>query len=924
MKRGEWVSTKTIIALIIGGIVLGILAGFILPEHFPKAAMGVDFLVGKGKDLFTKEEFVPYEDELTEDEKTVRDSVNALVCGINSVAMGEFEKDNEVACSREGVSISYDETPTARVIGMVTGDSNIEKVSYGTTSVSCEGVASEFLELSRLREGMIEDLANAVKKCLDRGKKSKLKNEFTKCAYFEGSLADSYEKLGTPITERDIKRYLINQGREDAARSLDLNNLARIPSHHGGCIYYNKNIGRDTVIIDDCTKDDPVETFSCTIEGFELPQDISKAQKFIQAMGDPNWLVYYEKFPEEATVYWHKEWSDMFNLYTIGFVTVSGVMNIGFGGKGGKVALKAGKEAFEKTGKEIAEKVVKEGVEAGSKHLLRRAKKASLKNILRSVLVQEESMKVFGVGKKTAESVGDIIANRMGKKTGKEAFEKAKNSIYSDVLDLLKKNKLRRPPSLRSGAGEITTDAYRRQVAELLIEGGESIDGQAIKGMREIFEKKLTKEMVSGVLERQTYRQFFTQFVDEGTGEINELILRKNAEKALRRVVALNEVGDELVEKSFREGAKKVERILAQGTIGYKEGDSILQVVKKQIPLKLPHKQWALLGPVGLAGAGIESVALGIPIWVKDHPLSGVLLLSVLIDFYDSTNDKFVPIGVDSIAAKAPNLLSQKVTKDLVEESSRYFIRNKVNPGRGTYFVSPCKANIKITRGKCDCANNPQDDMFNFGGGLMNTEHGTITLKDYEDITEIYRRRWLDSERIQESYPNIDDYIELEYRRTEEAFEDLILSSGIDPNGVPKDALGSFREYVDYSNAVKTCRDREVVGDMFNYGKKFGYGFLKAHGISDVSDAKWEKAFAADIDFSVDCIELETERIEGYCYDHFPKTEWVRTGFTVISLVADAAIIGFTGGLATPLAMVGSGMAFAALDTVLENLEKWP
>jgi len=43
-----------------------------------------------------------------------------------------------------------------------------------------------------------------------------------------------------------------------------------------------------------------------------------------------------------------------------------------------------------------------------------------------------------------------------------------------------------------------------------------------------------------------------------------------------------------------------------------------------------------------------------------------------------------------------------------------------------------------------------------------------------------------------------------------------------------------------------------------------------------------------------------------------------------LSLVADAAIIGLTGGIATPLALVGSGMAFAAVDVVLENFEKWP
>ena len=314
----------------------------------------------------------------------------------------------------------------------------------------------------------------------------------------------------------------------------------------------------------------------------------------------------------------------------------------------------------------------------------------------------------------------------------------------------------------------------------------------------------------------------------------------------------------------------------------------------------------------------------GIPKWVINHPLPTALLISVLIDMIDSTNEKFVPVGINSIAATPPNLLGSKMISNLVDESTRYFIRNKIKPASPMYLVSPCKANIKVFKRKCDCANNPQANVFDFGGGLMNVEPGTITLKEYDKIAEINKQRWNEFETIRKEFPKEEDYLETEYLGVEKNFKDFVISSGLEPAGLPKDALSFLTEYVDYDNAVKQCYDRTIVGSIFNIGKKLGYGFTEISGISNIDDKKWEKAFKADINYNIDCIELETDRVDGYCYDYFPRTEWIRYSVVGLSLVADAAIIGLTGGIATPLALVGSGMAFAAVDVVLENFEKWP
>ena len=42
----------------------------------------------------------------------------------------------------------------------------------------------------------------------------------------------------------------------------------------------------------------------CTLSGFELPQDTSKLSNYIPNLGDPEYLVYYEKFPEKEKASW--------------------------------------------------------------------------------------------------------------------------------------------------------------------------------------------------------------------------------------------------------------------------------------------------------------------------------------------------------------------------------------------------------------------------------------------------------------------------------------------------------------------------------------------------------------------------------------------------------------------------------------------
>ena len=353
MLNKKGVAWKYVIEFIVGAIILGVIIIIFFPElaHYPQKMWNLTKTKVSG-------EFEPYGEELTKDETSVRNSVNALVCTINSVTVGDFGYDDNKICPQEGLIIDSAKTPTASVVGRVTGNNKAQKVHYGNTIISCEGISSEFLKFSgATREEVIKLIGDAVEKTWERGNKVELKNEFTRGAYFNPK--ELYALRGSPITIKEVKDYLNSKNSETAetaAKQLKIKNLENIPWAHEGCIYFDKDVAWNDIIINDCTKDNPIDSFSCSVEGFELPQDISLAQKFLQAFGDPNWLVYYEKFPEEATSYWQKEWTDMFSIYTIGFVTVSGLMNIGFAGGAQKLQLKLEKRLLKRQVKKLLKK----------------------------------------------------------------------------------------------------------------------------------------------------------------------------------------------------------------------------------------------------------------------------------------------------------------------------------------------------------------------------------------------------------------------------------------------------------------------------------------------------------------------------------------------------------------------------------------
>jgi len=889
--------------------------------------------------------FTPYnpDEHLSMNEIIVQDSVKALQCAINSQAVGKFDYTNTNVCPA-GYTIPSQTKITASAI--LTGfavNTNNEGIKYGFSKVSCSGISSRSLSFEGKNESQaIQLLGDAVEECYKNSKNVDLEYKYTKCAYYDPG--ESNAGIAKSVTQDKIKLYLKNKNTEDSINAASM--LGRwtnrvktdeVKLGSEGCVYYNKNYA-DTVDIKDCNVDNPTDYFDCYVSNFTLPQNITTAQEWIPAFGDPEYLVYYEKFPEAAATYWHKEWTDMFNLYTIGFVTASGILNTVGAGKVAKIA-QVGKEGVEELGEKLIKEGVQEAAEQTSGYILKRAAKSNLKNILKSLVAEDQFARITLMSDDIAQEIGEVYLTRIGTRSGKEAFDKIEKELEEDIVKIIR-SKITKTPAGFQWADK-SLQEYQDEVIKVIMQGGKTTDGLTITGLREFTEKQLSKEITKELLEKQTYKTFFQTLFKKGTTELDQALLDEATEKSFARLAKLNDINPAYVERSLSAGAAKVGKILLQGTTGVTETDILekkfFTIIGKQLPIKWDANHW------------YTQVAFGIPEWVKNHPLPSAVILSVLIDGIDSTNEKYVPVGVNSLAITKPSLLGGKNIFELNNLAEKYHIITKLNEERITeqmrsplYLVSPCSANLKVVKRKCTCANNPTLSVFNFGGGLINTEQGTIELKDEEERRIGYTKEWNSLPESQKTgySETLEKYINRSLNRDNE--ELIKIQKGnfggtLDLGWMGGGKVEQMVKYnfnldsYDFSNAVKICSDRTVIGGVFHSAKTFGYGWLDAYyqGTGwEPTDAEWDKLFNANIDYKSDCIEVEPERLSGYCYDHFPATEGARIGLTVINLAVDVAIMGgtitFTGGTLTWPSLAISGFAFASADFVLESFEKWP
>jgi ribosomal protein S13 len=966
--------TTTIIAAVIGAIILILIIGGPLQAAYRITRDQIFPKVVPPK-AYNESQFVPYvPPALSLDEQKVLFSTNALACAINSMALGEFKYDDPTVCPKEGLvkpsATLVAQTPTGKFItslkkitGFAVTASN--QATYGNdTTVQCDGFPVEKITLPDTSENSLALVGQAILSCkaktMDKGV---TKN--TRCARM--MLAGQNTATGTITVsasfaaalklddENTMINYFTNhkndifKGQESAidhllswggVLGLEFQNKIepQFPTSMFSrsdtiCIDY---ISSDYISMNNCEVN-AAESFSCQVTGFELPQEVTGglATPFIQAFGDPRWLVYYESFPPQAAQYWHKEWSDMFNLYTIGAVTFSGVLNAAFVGKVAKVekVAKTAVKDIEQKGSKLAVTLLKEGIEEGTEYGLKRLGKYGYYNAIRSFIFEDMLQKIYGIGPKISKKITDATLDIVKTKSGTGAFTKYSVELEKKIGDILEADlKLVDPdwaakqaiggfinPVTGLGYGEKELNAkllsdYKKYVLKEIMEGGEgnvatTFGSTTIRGLKGALEANVERELTKDVLRRQSFNTLLSEMVKKD-GTFNYEFLANNLDLGFKKLENIAKIGGALNDKLLASGKEYIDDFLVKGTLGKSSAEiseafseksvmglakSTFNFVESMSPIKLARAKWLKTGP-GYILASLGKTTVKLPAWILDHPLPTMLLLSVLVEGIDSTNEKFIPVGTNAIAINQPDLLGETIPIELNKASAPYMIYSSIKPVEALYFVSPCKASMKVYKKVCTCQYNPGLDTFDFGDNqIYNVKKGTIVPKDNADdvIAEWEMNSLSDTSPIS-FRPSITSQV-LDYSHAVKVCDQTTHWAEI-----------AQQQAIARANAPPPAADEITLPD---------YTGMEQTATTAIRMGDVKKPY---------CIEVEPTIESGYCYDYFPKLKLLRTAVTGVFIVADVAITAATGGAAAPLILFGTGVASAAVDLILEGFEKWP
>ncbi|MBW3004426.1 hypothetical protein KY310_01170, partial [Candidatus Woesearchaeota archaeon] len=579
-----------IIAIILGLIVIASIGGLLWQQK--------GYIAEKifGKEIFPtppKEgEFVPYEPELTEEEIQITDSMNALTCAINTVSsdkidlsacQGYAEKREEEAKKEEKPEEKLEEpqvsAPTgSAVAASLAGVWEGEVANFGGVTVDCR----ESYSLGEDKPYTLEDVGKFVESCAIR---SNLADTDTYCGKVfmrkppEEFVSFTKEQLVDWLKKNADERVKksINDG--DLVITFELPVLINHVNEFHVCadndatneIYlYVSQFGYDTDCSDayfewsEATKRN-YQAKSCIVQGFSLPQKITSEGSWnpvtwIAGYNDPQYIAYYEAFPQGVDKYWHV---DGVSIMTVGLIAGTAVFDLVplVGKAGSKIVSRVMKEGAEETAEQLTKQTIKTGLTGFLKSI---AGKGLKRTVQKEVLTEGLENVGVGVSRKLATEVADTADNyvvgffrsmraRWSDKYRKELVEEMTKKIkqldltgqpmdpafYTSKLDDAARKLGRNPDEL------FDADSYLKELAE-----------ETDEAQKFILEKTLPAPKAQLEQDAILFRKIHQEIQEEYTDQLARDMAEKSVEGFTRKVTKaeLKEFSETVAVKSFLKG----------------------------------------------------------------------------------------------------------------------------------------------------------------------------------------------------------------------------------------------------------------------------------------------------------------------------------------------------------------------------------
>lgn len=535
---------------------------------------------------------------------------------------------------------------------------------------------------------------------------------------------------------------------------------------------------------DVCVECDDSNGFSCDVKGFELPQKISNAEEWINGYGDPKHLVYYEKFPEDEQLAWQ---FDKKTFYTVILGVRTAFALIPFASKGMRAALSsrvvgnrlnkigrltsnldklddAAKTKQLKKITKLIDKTGDDGIRVFVNAMVKGPKGAlsgAVVDDVTSIVLKEANLLKFDSvffnkvpGTYTNEGVKFLRSSFKGGLKGAGLTDDLAKQYSDDFIKLVESGN-----SVDDAVKSVLSEATSQldDIADVAIKaGGELSDYAKImkkvgfyKSFKAAVKSKDSVKATANLLKKnypalnaikktdpKLYNSLITKLDDTGqlvfgSGDDVSLLL-KTAEGASETnidtlVNAMAEGGDEFLESMagtvydsttksglLRENMRKGLQFIKKDAAETAKCLALVPSVMAMGPLKfmrgkvLPTRVGALKGCAEFLRYNYLPIMFG---------------MGYTMEKYDSANQKFNPVGRNTIAVVTPlGLVQPEEPKTGIREYDTKSIDNlylsmqkegSQDPKR-FFLASPCKVDLKFTRAYCGCNLIHKDFVYEF------------------------------------------------------------------------------------------------------------------------------------------------------------------------------------------------------------------
>ncbi len=774
-------------------------------------------------------EFEPYEYEPVGDDATVSDSVNALICAINAVAKID-NIDDKYFLQYEGYETFFEEKDWRKGTcegGVVVEEIEKEEEPTGTLCRANYGncVASLSNEKAHFEEADYDENNNENVEELCPEEKPFCEIQ---CPFEWGSGCND---VGEKKCRLATARYCMSSGywcqtncKEELYRGACSEDNGDIFCGYSNYVEFEieeeiqKQVEQEETTLS-CTDGilygsncvqcfaEGATNFKCTVSDFYLPQtgagDRGTLDRWIAGLGDPEYIVYYEKFPQGEDIYWTAD----FASFGPAVLVLSGISAFVFPLSDEiKAATKV--DDFGDALKIAKTQVPFYRVVTGGSSLV-----SSIGNVrkwfskdtyeglvkkkgLRHILITNQD---YLLDPKTADEKMEVISKYISGGTYKAGasstdmidelaplFTKDLDSIYytgsdeavaelTKMIDEIKPKHasfLRYPEDVRNAlyrealARELTQEFVDEDVGRILsISSGEVIEEMAQRQATRQGMKAIVGNMFdsSGDFSDRAFKNFLKEHGKSAEGLEwiidNQQLSGTQTKKLLTH---LNDVtGDIPLDRQVLFNRKIMSGQIDEITQSIDAGGNIIESTASTMSsIYGGAKNVPVFGKI--VGLPEFAAKLGLaPVSTPSRRFFTWAALSYYGTLHDSVNQKFYPSGKDSLVLTTPSLIGVKHEFNLQNaENYAIALREDGDTPIRFHMASPCKADLELypatVIAKSDETSITRYDLYDFGYGFTPVEKGSI---QYDEVA---------FEFSQKEYPQGDSLI----RDADEAMEE--------------------------------------------------------------------------------------------------------------------------------------------------------